>query len=314
MAHAPQLQAGVEDKVVDLASIAIPETNLGRWKRARVAPRWLVESIREVGLLHAPVVRPATFPLDPPQPYVLVVCEKLLLAVRELGATVIRVSVRTFPSPEKAHAAAILENMDRVELTLHDEMQVVARYSKATRRTALDVAHDLHLPPKRVQWYLKAHAQMAPDIMKAFAACQNRTHAMIYLSTAVRTKDHDEQRALLAGTNITNNKKRRRRTVSRILEQIETLNTAEALTIRPGFKALDVLGADEPLSQRERALMALALEWTLPHHNVRNGGGPANLFPVLSTSEEKIQKQRRMRDKKLELLDSKQFLPRKDTP
>lgn len=268
---------GVEDKVVPVASIGILPTNLGRWKRSRVAPPWLVESIKDLGLLQAPVVRPAGFPLDPPnKDYVLVIGEKRMLAIREIGAELVRVSVRTFPSPEKAHAAAIAENIERVDLSLHDEMQVVVRYAKTARRNAHEVAKDLRMQQRKVETYLKAHAQMSPALLKEFATITSRAHGFLFLSAAVRTKNHERQHAIVYGKL---KPLPRKRNVRAIVKAVEMVRSAEVLKLRLKGKeaAMAHMEAHRPLNARERDLVALVLQWMIPTQ------GTANYFPLQSS-------------------------------
>jgi len=274
----------VEDKVVDVSSIGILPTNLGRWKSARVAPTWLVESIRDLGLLQAPVVRPAGFPLDPPnKDYILVIGEKRMLALRELGASVARVSVRTFESPEHAHAAAIAENIDRDELTLHDEMQVVVRYAKTTRRDVGIVARDLRMSVKRVNLYLKAHSQMAPDLMKDMVAIQSRAHAVTFLTAAARTARHEEQRAMVYGDRVPAGRARK---LPHLIKALQIVQTSEVLTLkmtpklRRIYASMPHLEPHQPLSPRERALVTLILKWTTP--------GSGEHFPLLGERDKEV--------------------------
>lgn len=288
----------VEDKVVAMSSIGILPTNLGRWKSARTAPPWLVESIKDLGLLQAPVVRPAGFPLDPPnKEYILVIGEKRMLALRELGASVVRVSVRTFESPEHAHAAAIAENIDRVELTLHDEMQVVVRYAKTTHRDVAAVARDLRMSVKRVNLYLKAHGQMAPDLMKEMATIQSRSHAVTFLTAAAHTKSHEEQRAMIYGDGPP--KAGRARRMSHLIKALEIVQTSEVLALRTSRKLRYVyasaphLEPHRPLSARERDLIALVLKWTMP--------GSGSHFPLCGIREKEHEALREGRAKSQEL-------------
>lgn len=279
----------VREEVLPINSIARID-NLGRWKSARLAPMWLVDSIREHGLLEPILVRPRGLSLDPPnKPYVLVAGEKRLLAVTELGDSVIRASVRSFVSAEKAHAAAIVENLHRTDLSLHDEMQVVARYSKRTRRSPAAIAHDLQLPLRRVQTLLKASEQMAPDLMFEFSKCQSRLRAKIFLIAANKTKDHGEQRDLVYNTSKTSV---RRRPIRDVQSAIEMLRTAEVVAIRSLSVLKDApetrhLRAATPLTPRERDLISLCLQWTLPQRHVRT------LLPLQGTNEDKLRKERR---------------------
>jgi ParB/RepB/Spo0J family partition protein len=282
MATKPKPEPSVEDKVVPISSIAIPDQNLGRWKNARLAPIWLVNSIRELGLLQPPVVRPSGFPLDPPnKDYVLVIGEKRFLAARELGVSVLRVSVRTFESPERAHAAAIAENVDRVDLSLHDEMQVVVRYAKTTRRDVQQVAKDLRMTRKQVATYLTAHSQMAPALMVDFAAIQSRNHGLLFLAAAVQTKDHAEQAGIIFQRGPS---RPRKRPFQEIRSAIEMVRSAEVVVLRsaPSLQRTFAAHMDPktPLSPRERDLVALALEWTVPSSVARRPGEPVALLPV----------------------------------
>lgn len=308
----PQIEVSVEDTVVPLSSVGLPATNLGRWKSKRLAPSWLVASIKKHGLINPPVVRPATLPGDPPnKDYVLVTGEKRFLSLREIGVADIRVSIRTFASPEAAHAAAIAENLDREELTLHEEMQVVVRYAKATKRPPILIARDLNLPEKRVASYILAEKQMAPDLLRKFAQCTGRPVAILYIRAATQTPDHEEQRRLAQRFTSSPRLQRRSRRGSVVEKTLTMIRSAEVLKIssRVRKEVLEMLDPEVPLTARERTLCTLLLEWIAP----LPGTGRREHLPLQSATKDAFANKGRRHEAALfsSTLDSETFEPRK---
>lgn len=170
----------VEDTVLPIDQIEYEE-NLGRVGMTRVAPRWLVDNIRQIGLLN-----PITVQKIGPDRYRLVAGANRLLSLRELNEKFIRCSVRDFASEAHARMAALSENIHRDGVTLYEKTVLVHRIVTVHDADPIEVAARLALTTKDVRVMIRACEVFSRDQMAFFerVAKTSYSYARRFLLTA----------------------------------------------------------------------------------------------------------------------------------
>jgi PRTRC genetic system ParB family protein len=167
---APSTTTAPTSAVADAVRVAVSEIHVldGHNPRRFFADgpyQRLKDSIREHGL-----VTPMTVRLREEGGYWLIAGERRLRCVRELGIQSVPVLVRDVTEGE-ARMLAVIENADRADLTLADEVLSIQSLLAAYDGDVESVAQSLGWKPERVKHRLKL-MQAAPVVIEALAADQ----------------------------------------------------------------------------------------------------------------------------------------------
>lgn len=234
----------VIDTTVPIYQIDADE-NLGRLVKARIAPQWLVDSIRENGLLNAITVEKIG-----KDRYRLIAGHSRLLAIKELGEELVRVSVRHFESDARARMAAIAENGHRNDLSLYDETMLVYRLITKHHVDPEDVAKNLSKQRKDIRAMIRAPEVLSSAQLDAFKKCTSRSQARVFLAAAMLHTPAARNK-ILASEEAPEKAVRTKR-ASMIAEMISNFDS----DLQGKFRGT-------PLTPRDRAIASATLGWTV---------------------------------------------------
>lgn len=249
--------AGVLDVTLPFSEIDLdPDENLGRKTRVRVAPPWLVASIREHGHLDPLVV---TRKAD--GRYLVVAGESRYLALRELGVAVVRCSLRLYGSNGQLRLAAMASNAHRESLSLGEQTWLIGKMLKSKDVTVDEVVRKLpHLKRHTVLSMERACNLFSAEQLEKLAAAPDETVHLLLGAAEQRDGPKREMAILEAFARSIATRRTQRVAKGRTAKKIESYLYKVEET-----PAASLQYRGTPLNDREKALVADTARWTAGH-------------------------------------------------
>lgn len=233
----------VVDKTLPIRLIDSTE-NLGRLEESPRAPRRLVDSIRENGLLHPIIVEPVEGGR-----YRLIAGQSRLMALRELGEEYVRASIRTFESDVEARVAALSENIIRDDFTLYEETMLVHRLCTKFKADPSDLARLLGQTGGRIRAMIRVPDILTKAQLEAFKRCKNRNVAHLFIRAAEVRSKVERDKILADPDKLTVPRVRGPKTLMSFSDDLES-------DVEVSFRG-------KKLSVRERAVLNASMQWVL---------------------------------------------------
>lgn len=218
--------------------------NLGRLEEVPRAPKRLVESIRENGLLQPIVVEP----VDGGR-FRLIAGQSRLMALRELGEQYVRASIRTFDSEVAARAAALAENTVRDDFSLYEETMLVHRLCTKYKADPSDLARLLGHTGGRIRAMIRVPDILTKAQLEAFRKCKSRQIAHMFIRAAEVRSKTERDKLLHKPDTLAVPRVRGPKTVMSFRDDLES--------------DVEVTFRGRKLTQRERAVLNAAMQWLL---------------------------------------------------